>query len=122
MGAMIGILHQLVIDCPDPRALAEFYSRVLGLSINYGDEDWVSIGGGDLPQVAFQRAPDLQRAHWPQAAHPQQMHMDIEVEDVDAAEAAVIELGAVRLPGEGDDFRVFEDPSGHPFCLVFGVS
>jgi hypothetical protein len=30
-----------------------------------------------------------------------------------------LQLGAVRLGGEGEDFRVYADPAGHPFCLVW---
>jgi hypothetical protein len=41
------------------------------------------------------------------------------VDDIEAAEAAAVALGAKRLPGEGHDFRVYEDPAGHPFCLVW---
>jgi hypothetical protein len=58
---------------------------------------------------------------WPDPEHPQQLHLDIRVDDVDAAERAVLALGARRLPTERESgFRVFADPVGHPFCLVFG--
>ena len=119
---MIGSLYQVVIDCPEPRKLAKFYSEVLGLPVTHDDPEWVSLGGGgNQVKVAFQQAPSLRRAQWPSDEHPQQLHLDIEVTDVSHAETAVLALGARRLPGEGDDFRVFEDPSGHPFCLVFDV-
>jgi hypothetical protein len=49
------------------------------------------------------------------------LHLDIRVDDVDAAERDVLALGAKRLPGELEDhYRAFADPVGHPFCLVFG--
>ena len=35
------------------------------------------------------------------------------------AEPKVLDLGARRLPGGGGDFRVYADPVGHPFCLVW---
>ncbi len=56
-------------------------------------------------------------------ARPQQLHLDVEVDDADEAELAVLALGATRLPDPSDaeDFRVFADPAGHPFCLVFDV-
>jgi len=58
---------------------------------------------------------------WPDPEHPQQLHLDIRVDDVDAAEQAVLALGARRLQAERESgFRVFSDPVGHPFCLVFG--
>jgi hypothetical protein len=41
------------------------------------------------------------------------------VDDVEEAEPKALALGAKRLPGEGDDFRVYADPAGHPFCLVW---
>jgi hypothetical protein len=56
---------------------------------------------------------------WPDPQSPQQMHIDVRVEDIDAAEARPLELGARRLEGGGDQFRVYADPAGHPFCLVW---
>jgi hypothetical protein len=49
---------------------------------------------------------------------PQQLHFDVRVDNLDEGEAAVLALGARRLEGGGDNFRVFADPVGHPFCLV----
>ena len=58
-------------------------------------------------------APD-----WPGQAVPQQMHLDVIVEDLDAGEAAVLELGATKHDHQpGKTFRMFLDPAGHPFCL-----
>ena len=45
------------------------------------------------------------------------MHLDIAVDDMDEAERLALSLGAVPLPGGGETFRVYRDPSGHPFCL-----
>jgi hypothetical protein len=58
---------------------------------------------------------------WPDPRHPQQEHLDIRVDDADAAQAAVLRMGARLLHGEqGTGSRVFADPAGHPFCLVYG--
>ena len=117
---MIGRLHAFVLDCPDPVALAGFYGAVLGLEIGYQDDDWVVLGDRDHhPHLAFQPAPDHVTTQCPDPGHPQQMHLDLHVDDVDAAEAAVLALGARRLDGEGGDFRVYADPAGHPFCFVY---
>jgi catechol 2,3-dioxygenase-like lactoylglutathione lyase family enzyme len=123
MAGMIGELRTVVIDCPDPRALARFYAELLGLPVTYDDEDeWVVIGGqAGQPRVAFQQAPDLHAPRWPDPERPQQFHLDVTVDDIEAAEAKVLALGAERLPGSGDDFRVYADPAGHPFCLVWDV-
>jgi hypothetical protein len=49
------------------------------------------------------------------------MHLDIRVTDPDAAEQRLLALGASRAPAPRETgFRVFTDPSGHPFCIVFG--
>ena len=46
------------------------------------------------------------------------MHLDVIVDDLDAGEAAVLELGATKADHQpGTTFRVFLDPAGHPFCL-----
>jgi catechol 2,3-dioxygenase-like lactoylglutathione lyase family enzyme len=120
---MIGRLEKTVLDCPDPRALATFYAKVLGMRINEDtDGAWVVIGREPgMRELAFQRADPYVPPSWPDASHPQQEHLDIRVDDVDAAEQAVLGLGATRMPNEHENgFRVFADPAGHPFCLVYG--
>jgi catechol 2,3-dioxygenase-like lactoylglutathione lyase family enzyme len=120
--AVIGRLEKTVLDCPDPRALAAFYGEILGMRVNEDtDGDWVVIGREPgLLEVAFQRADPYLPPRWPDPQHPQQEHLDIRVTDVDAAERAVLALGATRLPSDdANGFRVFVDPAGHPFCLVF---
>lgn len=119
---MIGRLEKTVLDCPDPRALAAFYAEVLAMRVNEDGDDWVVIGRAPgARELAFQRASTWLPPSWPDPDYPQQMHLDIRVDDVDEAERAVLALGASRLPAEHEDgFRVFADPVGHPFCLVFG--
>lgn len=113
---MIGRLYEVVIDCPDPRALGAFYAELTGLDVKYQDDEWVTLGRGDDVRVAFQRAADHRPPRWPDPAHPQQAHLDVFVADLDTAESAVLALGATLLQG-GDGNRVYADPAGHPFCL-----
>jgi Glyoxalase-like domain len=68
--------------------------------------------------IAFQRAPDHQPPQWPNPHRPQQLHLDVMVDDVDAAEARVLALGARRLSDQDHSSRVYADPAGHPFCLI----
>jgi len=119
---VIGRLEKTVLDCPDPRALAAFYAAILGMRINEDREDWVVIGSEPgARQLAFQRVAQWTAPDWPDPQHPQQLHLDIRVDDIDAAEPQVLALGARRLPGELEGrYRVYADPAGHPFCLVFG--
>lgn len=112
---MIGRLHHVIIDCPDPHRLAEFYSGLLGLPVTYRDDDFAVVAHNDTTSgLAFQRAPDHVPPRWPDPRFPQQIHLDVMVEDVAAAGARVTALGAVPLEGAG----VFADPAGHPFCLI----
>ncbi|MYW21105.1 VOC family protein [Streptomyces sp. SID486] len=114
-------LDVVVLDCPDPRALAGFYAAVLGGTVEEDAEDsgWVDLKLPDGAALAFQRAPGFVAPEWPAADHSQQFHLDLRVEDLDAAEKGVLELGA--RPLDTDDrsrtFRVYADPAGHPFCL-----
>jgi catechol 2,3-dioxygenase-like lactoylglutathione lyase family enzyme len=112
---MHGRLHHVILDCPDPRALARFYSALLDQPITHDSDDFVVVAADDQTSgIAFQLAPDHRAPTWPDPAVPQQMHFDVMVEDVAAAAPYVIALGATPLAGEG----VFADPAGHPFCLI----
>ena len=115
----IGQLHSVVIDAPDPHALATFYAGLLGMEIKGSPgDDWVVTTGAGY-RLAFQEAKDLIPPDWPAPRRPQQFHLDVRVADVDEAEPRVLALGARPLPGGGGDFRVYADPVGHPFCLVW---
>ncbi len=107
-------LHHLILDCPDPRALAEFWSRLLDQPITYDSDDFVVVAPNNTTSgLAFQRAADHTPPTWPDPAVPQQMHLDVMVEDVAAAGADVLAMGATRLDGD-----VYADSAGHPFCLI----
>ena len=113
---MIGRRHHVVIDCPDPNALAGFYSKLLGLPVTYHSDDWVVIAENDHTSgFAFQLSSDYQPPAWPDPARPQQFHIDVMVEDPDTAALQVLAIGGARAP-RGD--HVYTDPAGHPFCLV----
>ena len=116
---MIGKLHGVVIDCPDPDTLATFYQELLGMVRVQDDGDWIVIGDApDRPGVAFARIAGYRPTTWPDPERPQYRHFDVRVTSLDEAERAALILGATRLPGGGPTCRVFADPIGHPFCLV----
>src|SRR5215472_559183 len=100
ISSMIGRMHHVVLDCPDPAALAAFYSALLGLPVTYADDGWVVVAAsGTSSGLAFQHAPGNQPPTWPDPAVPQQFHLDIMVEDPAAASPRVLALGAVKLDG-----------------------
>ncbi|GAA4804563.1 VOC family protein [Streptomyces ziwulingensis] len=114
-------LGAVVLDCPDPRALAGFYAEVLGGSVE-DQGDWVDLSLPGGRTLSFQAAPGFVPPKWPDPEHSQQIHLDLDVPDLDAAEQAVLALGATPLETEDRTrtFRVYADPAGHPFCLCAG--
>jgi predicted enzyme related to lactoylglutathione lyase len=105
-----------VFDCPDAPALARFYAELLGWQAE-PNEDWVDVRG-DGRCLSFQQVEDYRAPTWPSQDVPQQLHLDVVVDDLDAAEPQVLALGATLAEHQpGDTFRVFLDPAGHPFCL-----
>jgi predicted enzyme related to lactoylglutathione lyase len=107
----------IVLDCPDPGVLATFYGAMLDWKVE-ASSDWADIRADYGQCISFQRVDDYTAPDWPGQGLPQQMHLDVNVEDLDAAEAAVVALGATKHEHQpGTSFRVFLDPAGHPFCL-----
>lgn len=132
------LLHT-AIDARDPRALAEFYRRFLGLSYRPGDEpptdgsddaDWlVLVDDAGRRVLAVQGQPELTPSTWPSERVPMQMHMDFEVASVDELtrhRRRAEELGATVLSERTDEPQepliVLADPEGHPFCLLTVVT
>lgn len=107
----------VVIDCPDPAALAAFYAAMLDWKVELSP-GWADIRTDYGQCLSFQQVENYAPPAWPGQDIPQQMHLDMIVDDLDAAEAAVLALGATRHEHQpGTSFRVFLDPAGHPFCL-----
>jgi len=107
----------IVLDCPDPAALAKFYGAMLDWKVDVSD-DWAEVRADYGQCICFQPVEDYRPPVWPDQDVPQQMHLDVVVDDLDAGEAAVLELGATKHDHQpGTSFRVFLDPAGHPFCL-----
>jgi predicted enzyme related to lactoylglutathione lyase len=114
-------LTDFIIDCPDPMALAAFYSEVTGRAVKEdSDDSWAGIRFGEI-ELAFQRVEDFRPPFWPDDEHPKQYHLDFEVDDIDTEERRLVELGATPRKDftgpEGYGWRVYTDPVGHPFCL-----
>ena len=80
--------------------------------------DWAEVRADYDQCIAFQQVEAYTPPGWPDQDVPQQMHLDVVVDDLDVGEAAVLELGATKHDHQpGTSFRVFLDPAGHPFCL-----
>lgn len=110
-------LFAVTIDAPDASALAHFYADLTGMRLVHDRPEGALITDGRA-NLMFQQVSGYRPPRWPDPAHPQQAHLDLQVDDLDAAEARASALGARRLTAGGERFRVFTDPADHPFCLV----
>jgi len=117
----VGRLASVSLDCPDPSALADFYTGLLGLQRAYESPDGgvVSLSDGGLA-VTMMRATDHVRPTWPGPGQQQQVHLDILVTDLDDGVAQAVALGAAEATHQPapSAWRVLIDPAGHPFCLT----
>jgi predicted enzyme related to lactoylglutathione lyase len=116
MPASIGFL---VIDSADPLRLAPFWCGLLGVEVDatIGDGQFVVLGKtADGMTIGFQRVPESK-------AGKNRLHLDLVVDDLDAATAEVEALGGRWLePGttrdlEGFQWRCMADPDGNEFDI-----
>lgn len=137
MSESLPALRTTVLDALHARPLAEFYVALLGFAYRSGDEppapgqpdpkgdDWlVLLDSAGIARLAIQQVDDLPRSTWPDAAIPQQLHLDMTVGNVDDLARhrdRALSLGATVLQDRFDDtdepLFVFADPAGHPFCI-----
>jgi predicted enzyme related to lactoylglutathione lyase len=119
------IFNQIVVfDAPDLNAESSFWAGLLDGTVS-ADDDWHTIVVDGKPQLAVQLAPGHVAPQWPDGT-PQQIHLDLYVDDVQAAHDKAVSLGAKLLqPADdidsADGFQVYADPAGHPFCLCWGA-
>jgi hypothetical protein len=113
--------------------LANFYSKITDFEVvvahlsKDGDPLWVELVDNGVTKIAFQLVKNYVKPTWPEGPIPQQAHLDFDVPNLDIAEEKLLQIGAVKSPiqtssNPADNFRVYFDPAGHPFCLVSNTS
>ena len=122
------ILRQVVVfDASDIDAESTFWAGLLGGTV-HRDDDWHSIVVDGEWVMGVQLAPGHTPPQWPRGPQQQQVHLDLHVDDLEAADRLAVGLGGRQLQGptrpadnpDGDEmFAVYASPAGHPFC--FGV-
>lgn len=115
-GMPIGSLHEIVVDCANPEALARFWQSMIGGEVDVEGRDWVVLDGDDEGFfIGFQRVPERKAAK-------NRIHLDVLVDDLATAVDAAEQLGArtVGTVVEEHDgsFQVMADPEGNEFCFV----
>lgn len=128
-------LTSVTISCPDPRELARFYAKLLDGEITADDPPregepaeagWAQVRTtSEYGQITlnFEYERSWEAPTWPSEAGKQsiQEHLDIRVDDLEAAVAWAKDCGATQAGFQPqDDVRVMLDPAGHPFCLFLG--
>jgi predicted enzyme related to lactoylglutathione lyase len=118
------IIRQIVVfDAADLSAESGFWASLLDGRAD-ADDDWHTVYVDGEPRLGIQLAPNHVPPEWPDGT-PQQIHLDLYVDDVKAAHEKATSLGA-RLLKPADDiesahgYQVYADPAGHPFCLCWG--
>ena len=110
------------LDCAEPEPLAEFWAALLDGTIVLRTEQVVVVKT-DTILLGAARVPDYAPPTWPGGATPKHMHLDLAVLDLDVAERKALELGARKADTQPrpDQWRVYFDPAGHPFCLTVNI-
>ena|ERR1019366_6729729 len=111
-------LASVSLDCSNPSDLAAFYARLLGTEVTFDSEQFAAIRL-DKFWLSAQRIENYRPPAWPDADQPQQIHLDMAVDDLEGAEAAAVAAGAIKasVQPSPERWRVMIDPAGHPFCL-----
>lgn len=112
-------LSGVSLDSADPARLADFYRQLLGLEVFLEGDDFVALMGAGI-LITAQRVEGHVPATWPTGPVPKQLHLELAVDDLDAAEVTALALGATRATDQPvpNQWRVLIDPAGHPFCLT----
>jgi hypothetical protein len=110
------------LDCADPIALADFWAALLDGTV-YARNEQTSVVLTDTIWLGMIRVPDYRPPTWPGGDTPKHIHLELAVRDLDEAEAEALRLGAVKSEHQPqpDQWRIFRDPAGHPFCLTANI-
>ncbi|MGW2181618.1 VOC family protein [Streptomyces sp. NPDC001732] len=108
-------LSQIVVDCREPGSLVRFWAQLLGGAPVERARGWSHIELPGLARLAFQPVPEGK-------AVKNRLHLDVAVDDLEAAVAGAVELGAARsgetVTDDQGSFQAMLDPEGNEFCFV----
>jgi predicted enzyme related to lactoylglutathione lyase len=107
----------ITIDSTDPRRLAEFWTRALGLEVVFDADGWFlqlsSPAHPGRPYLGLQKVAE-------ERAGKNRVHLDLGTEDREGEIKRLESLGAtIRETHEmpGLTWTVLQDPEGNEFCV-----
>jgi predicted enzyme related to lactoylglutathione lyase len=114
----IGSLHEIVVDCANPIALARFWQALIGGEVIEESDDWIVLDGDDEGfYIGFQRVPERKSGK-------NRLHLDVDVDDLEQAIDDAEQLGARKIgklvDADDEPFQVMADPEGNEFCFITG--
>lgn len=117
---------ELIIDCHDPRPLAEFWCAVLGYTIIDQDENAVEISSWKPTAEAFREKPHPPTLVFIRVPEGKTVknRIHIDVSPIDSSQQDEVErllsLGARHVDiGQGEQrWVVLADPEGNEFCVL----
>ena len=120
---MMPVRSVVVFDAADLLTESAFWAGLLDGHV-FTDETFHSVidAAGEW-RIGVQLAPNHVPPDWPDGA-PQQVHIDLHVENAQEAHEQATSLGARLLQADDLDadegHQVYADPAGHPFCIGWG--
>lgn len=113
-----GPIAAIVIDCADPRAMAEFWGQAVDWTVREVTDAQATLRSAEEvgPYLEFLRTPDTKTT-------PDRVHLDLLPSPDDDEEAEVSRLRALGASpldvGQGDvPWTCLSDPEGHEFCVL----
>ncbi len=116
-------LYAVTIDSDRASDLAQFYATLLGMDVTYSGAEGSLVSGdvgGVTKTLMFQQADVYRAPLWGDPTAPQQAHLDILVDDLDAVRDHALSLGATLLGSGDESYLGMVDPAGHPFDITTG--
>ena len=106
----------IMIDCHDPVALFEFWSKIVGVEVEHTLPAYIfttKLPGNDI-RLAFQKVPE-------DKVVKNRLHLDLAHPDPEAIATLVESLGGSRVEEhQSGEFgwTVLADPEGNEFCVT----
>jgi hypothetical protein len=115
-------LGMVSLDCAEPASLAEFWAGLLDGVVIAATETVSVVQAGPL-MISAMQVPGFRPATWPDGDVAKQIHLDLAVRDLAEAAAEALRLGATKADHQPrpDQWLIFFDPAGHPFCLTANI-